>query len=182
MDKLQVFFLITSAIVLFLYGLNHFSQEMETIGKERLHGKLNNMVQQQALPLETAGFLIMGSNIGTTGTALIASIGMNIDAKRAAHANLMFNILGVIVFWPLLIPLLTLLKSHFDNAGQIAAFIFLNTLFEAPRFIISLQNRLILNLGIQGLERSFMRNSQRSTALVKENLFFREIKLKIDRI
>lgn len=63
MDKLQVFFLITSAIVLFLYGLNHFSQEMESIGKERLHGKLNNFVSNRW----------RGFALGATFTAAVQS-------------------------------------------------------------------------------------------------------------
>lgn len=40
--------------------------------------------------------LIFGENIGTTITALIASIGTNITAKRAAMAHTGFNVLGVV--------------------------------------------------------------------------------------
>ncbi len=48
-------------------------------------------------------FLILGTNIGTCITALISSIGANINAKRAAFIHLLFNVFGVVIF---LIPLL----------------------------------------------------------------------------
>ena len=40
--------------------------------------------------------LVLGDNIGTTITAIIASIGTNTNAKRVAVAHSLFNILGVI--------------------------------------------------------------------------------------
>lgn len=44
----------------------------------------------------TAGALVMGENIGTTITAFLASIGTNTNAKRAAYAHIVFNVLGVL--------------------------------------------------------------------------------------
>ena len=41
--------------------------------------------------------IIMGQNIGTCITALIASVGTNKNAKRAAVVHLMFNIIGVVI-------------------------------------------------------------------------------------
>ena len=41
--------------------------------------------------------IIMGQNIGTCVTALIASIGTNKNAKRAAVVHLMFNVIGVAI-------------------------------------------------------------------------------------
>ncbi len=43
--------------------------------------------------------LIFGENIGTTITALLASIGTNITAKRAALAHTTFNVLGVLLMF-----------------------------------------------------------------------------------
>ncbi|HOQ04213.1 MAG TPA: Na/Pi cotransporter family protein [Anaerohalosphaeraceae bacterium] len=43
----------------------------------------------------TAAALILGENIGTTVTALLASIGANSNARRAALAHSFFNLLGV---------------------------------------------------------------------------------------
>ncbi|NIA20008.1 MAG: Na/Pi cotransporter family protein [Xanthomonadaceae bacterium] len=39
--------------------------------------------------------LVLGENIGTTITALLASIGTNVAAKRAARAHMIFNVIGV---------------------------------------------------------------------------------------
>jgi phosphate:Na+ symporter len=52
----------------------------------------------QALPL------VFGDNIGTTITAQIASLGTNINARRAARAHLVFNLLGVCVLLPFIKP------------------------------------------------------------------------------
>lgn len=47
--------------------------------------------------LGTAFPIILGQNIGTCITALIASIGTSKNAKRAAFAHLYFNIIGVVL-------------------------------------------------------------------------------------
>ena len=45
------------------------------------------------LGLEAAAAVVIGSNIGTTGTALIAAIGATANARRAAAAHVLFNVL-----------------------------------------------------------------------------------------
>jgi phosphate:Na+ symporter len=45
------------------------------------------------LGLEAAAAVVIGSNIGTTGTALIAAIGATANARRAAAAHVLFNLL-----------------------------------------------------------------------------------------
>ena len=45
----------------------------------------------------TAAALVLGENIGTTITALLASIGANTNARRAAYFHVVFNMIGV--FW-----------------------------------------------------------------------------------
>jgi phosphate:Na+ symporter len=44
----------------------------------------------------TAAALVLGENIGTTITALLASLGGSINARRASYAHVLFNITGVI--------------------------------------------------------------------------------------
>ena len=56
------------------------------------------MVSTGALGLENALFLVLGSNIGTCVTALIACMGTGVNAKRTAFIHLMFNVIGTIVF------------------------------------------------------------------------------------
>lgn len=44
---------------------------------------------------ETAAALVLGENIGTTITAILASLGTNRNARRAAYAHTLVNVLGV---------------------------------------------------------------------------------------
>lgn len=46
--------------------------------------------------------LILGANIGTTSTVLIASTAMGKDGKKVALTHLLFNFVGVIIFLPVL--------------------------------------------------------------------------------
>ena len=48
-------------------------------------------------------FVVLGTNIGTCVTALISSIGANINAKRAAVIHLLFNVIGSVIFFIILI-------------------------------------------------------------------------------
>ena len=49
----------------------------------------------------TAAAIVLGENIGTTITAFLASIGTQVNARRAARAHTLFNLLGIV--WMLLI-------------------------------------------------------------------------------
>lgn len=53
------------------------------------------------IPFTTAAALVLGENIGTTITVMIASVGANTAAKRSAYAHVLFNVFGV--FWITLI-------------------------------------------------------------------------------
>jgi phosphate:Na+ symporter len=59
------------------------------------------------IPYHTAVSLVLGENIGTTITAILASLGANINAKRAARAHACFNIFGVLI-------MLIILPKYFD--------------------------------------------------------------------
>ncbi len=48
--------------------------------------------------------MVLGQNIGTTATALIAAAGMNVDARRTAWAHLLFNSCGVLWMCLLFVP------------------------------------------------------------------------------
>jgi phosphate:Na+ symporter len=49
------------------------------------------------IPYTTAAALVLGENIGTTITVILAQIGATTQAKRAAWAHVLFNVIGV--FW-----------------------------------------------------------------------------------
>lgn len=73
------------------------------------------MVGEGALTLESAMFIVLGSNIGTCITALIASFGTGVNARRTAIMHLSFKVVGMIVFttilWILAKPIANLLQS-----------------------------------------------------------------------
>jgi len=54
-----------------------------------------------AIPFTAAAALVLGENIGTTITVMLASVGANVNAKRTAYAHVFFNVFGV--FWITLI-------------------------------------------------------------------------------
>ena len=56
------------------------------------------------ITFDLACAMILGSNIGTTITPIIASLGANLAAKRAALCHLMFNVLGTVWALVLFIP------------------------------------------------------------------------------
>ena len=60
------------------------------------------MVGTGALELDSALFLVLGSNIGTCITAIIVSMGACANAKRTAFIHLTFNVLGTAVFTALI--------------------------------------------------------------------------------
>lgn len=63
------------------------------------------MVGTGALGLDNAIFLVLGSNIGTCITAILACLGASTNAKRTALIHLTFYLIGTILFtiflWPL---------------------------------------------------------------------------------
>ena len=61
-------------------------------------GILQALAATGSITYSTAIPIILGQNIGTCITAILASIGANKNAKRAAMIHLYFNIIGTIVF------------------------------------------------------------------------------------
>ena len=56
--------------------------------------------EQGFIPLTNAIAIILGSNLGTCVTALIASSTGNLDGKRLALAHLLLNSFGILIFFP----------------------------------------------------------------------------------
>lgn len=80
------------------------------------------MVGQGALPISNALFIVLGSNIGTCVTAIIACIGTGTNAKRTALIHLAFNVIGTIIFtiflWIFTTPIVNALETMFPNNHQ----------------------------------------------------------------
>jgi phosphate:Na+ symporter len=71
------------------------------------------LASQGLISLEAGVGLVMGANIGTSVTALLAAIGKPRDAQRAAVAHLVFNVMGVLIW----LPFLGLLVSWVESIG-----------------------------------------------------------------
>ena len=54
------------------------------------------------LSLNSAIALILGANIGTCITVILAAMGSSLSSRRAAAAHVLFNIIGVLLFFPIL--------------------------------------------------------------------------------
>ena len=104
------------------------------------------------IPLEGAIPVLLGDNIGTCITAIMAAWRANVTAKRVALAHVLFNLIGSILFvtfMGLFIKLVLAVSPAHDIARQIAnahtAFNIINTLiflpFAAP--FIKLVERLL---------------------------------------
>ncbi|HDM0995540.1 TPA: Na/Pi cotransporter family protein [Staphylococcus aureus] len=104
-------------------------------------GILQEFYQQDLISLNAAIPVLLGDNIGTTITAILASLAGSIAAKRAALVHVIFNLIGVIIFTiflPVVIHLISLLQDlwHLKPAMTIAVshgiFNITNTLIQLP--------------------------------------------------
>ena len=95
------------------------------------------MASQGLLTIDSAIPILFGDNIGTTITAVSASVGLNRSARQSALAHVLFKVIGVLLFLAFLGPFrqLVLLTST-DIARQLAnahtIFNVLNTLLFLP--------------------------------------------------
>ena len=88
-------------------------------------GVIITMVGAGAIELELAIFLVIGANVGTCVTALLAAVGGKTDAKRIALIHLTFNAIGAVLFtaamWIFKDDMVRLLTSIFpkDNTMSV---------------------------------------------------------------
>ena len=69
---------------------------------------VENMYDSNLINLTCSIIIMLGSNIGTTFTGYLATINTNKECKKIINANLLFNIIGVIIFILLLKPFINL--------------------------------------------------------------------------
>lgn len=113
-------------------------------------GILVALATANAIDIHTALPIIFGCNIGTCITAIIASIGANKTAHKAAALHLIFNIFGTIIFIPFLSILGNFVASlSSDVTRQIAnahtVFNLVNTMILLPftKYLIIIVNKII---------------------------------------
>ena len=70
------------------------------------------------ITFDLACALVLGSNIGTTITPLLASLSGNVAAKRTAMGHLLFNFLGTIWCLAIFIPFVDLTQVVTEGLGQ----------------------------------------------------------------
>ncbi|NMO95442.1 Na/Pi cotransporter family protein [Paenibacillus lemnae] len=102
-------------------------------------GILQTIADEGMINLKAALPILFGDNIGTTITAVLASIGASVAAKRTALVHVIFNVVGATLFTLLLVPVLNLvlwLGEDVNIRMQIAyahgMFNTLNTLIFLP--------------------------------------------------
>jgi len=93
-------------------------------------------VSQGIVAPQVAVWLIAGTNIGTTSTALLASAALDTLAKKLALLNTGFNILGVLLFATLLQPVIGMILAMDIAATQKVALV--HTVFNFAAAIAAL--------------------------------------------
>ena len=87
-------------------------------------GVVITMVGTGILPLDLALFIVLGANIGTCVTALLASVGGNPNAKRIALIHFTFNVIGTVFFtaivWIFKEPMISLLQTMFPGSDPMS--------------------------------------------------------------
>lgn len=73
-------------------------------------GILQTLFDQGAISLQAALPVLFGDNIGTTITAVLASLGASVAAKRAALVHVFFNVIGTVIALILFVPFLNLIE------------------------------------------------------------------------
>lgn len=73
------------------------------------------VVENSTLTLSIAIPFMLGANVGTTITGILASLGGSRNSKRAALFHIIFNVTGVIIFLILLNPFISLLQLFENN-------------------------------------------------------------------
>ena len=86
-------------------------------------GVIVAMALEGLIPFGAAIPLILGTNIGTCITAILASIGTNLTARRTAMAHVLFNTCGALIFLVFLTPFESLILhiSPVDDVARQAA-------------------------------------------------------------
>lgn len=92
-------------------------------------GIVITMASQGLIPLDAGIAVLLGANIGTCVTAILACIGRTREAVRAAAAHVLFNVIGVAAWLPF-IPQLEALVQGFGAGSAAREIAHAHTLFN----------------------------------------------------
>ena len=108
-------------------------------------GVIITMVGAGALTLDLAIFLVIGANVGTCVTALLAAVGGKANAKRVALIHLTFNAVGAVLFtvamWIFKDEMVRFLTAIFPNDKNVMSVQMRVSLFHV---IFNVTNALIM--------------------------------------
>jgi phosphate:Na+ symporter len=65
-------------------------------------GMIMSFMNEHLISLQSAIIMVLGANIGTCFTAILASIGSTKEAKWTAYAHVWINVIGVLLFLPII--------------------------------------------------------------------------------
>jgi len=123
------------------------------------------------IPLSHGIPILLGANLGTTMTTLIASFRLNLYAKRTAVAHLLFNIFGVL----LILPFLNLYTNFIISLGgsveqQIANAHTIFNIINAGIFLILLNPfKKVVELIVRGKEEEILLKPKYITEKLSES-------------
>lgn len=100
LEAVTNFFLsINTPILLLLIGMI-FTAIIQS--SSAMTGIVITFVGSGIMPLSTSLFIVLGANIGTCVTAILAALGGTANTKRAAIIHLLFNVIGTVICYPVL--------------------------------------------------------------------------------
>jgi phosphate:Na+ symporter len=76
------------------------------------------LMSQGTMPLPAAIAIVLGANVGTCLTSIIASLGTTREAKQVALSHVLLNAGGVLIFLPLIHPFSQSMRLLSNNPSQ----------------------------------------------------------------
>lgn len=87
-------------------------------------------IHADVLPLTTAAAIVVGADLGTTGTVLIGSLKGSADKRRVALSHFIFNLVTDVLAFILLIPMLHLITQKLSVQDPMYALVLFHSLFN----------------------------------------------------
>jgi len=115
----------------------------------------------KGMPVEQAIMMIIGANIGTTSTALIASVIGNRESKIVAWFHFFFNLAGAVLFFFFVPLIVRFSQNHISSDGEIILVSF-HTLFNVVSALLILP---FLNPLADWAGQKFLSHSQEKSSL-----------------
>jgi phosphate:Na+ symporter len=131
------------------------------------------LAQSDLIDLRMGIPLLIGANIGSSTTALLASLDLNLHARRVGIANFLFNLGGAVVFLPILSIFINIVNNLGGAAGQQVAnahMIFNIITLIIFLFIVTPFSRLVKKIVPGEEEEILFRSKYLSEELPKDNL------------